>query len=313
MNSPHATAYTKAQGQTHPYEVIDQFKNALRQAGVDAPSDLLADGQLHRCDAIDRRGKHDACYLLFLDGVAAGGFQNWRDGQGWQDWRADIGRTLTTAEQVTQREIIQVAHQQREADDKQRKTEARERASLLLAKADQCIDHLYLTRKGVAPHGIKQAGDRLVIPMRDVYGLLHSLQFIDRQGSKRFLTGGRKRGCFHLIGNLDLAGVMLIAEGYATGATLHEVTAHPVAVSFDAGNLKPVAQAIRAKYPDLKIVICADDDYLTAGNPGITCANEAAQAVGGVVAVPRFGSNRPDHATDFNDLHQLRRNQGASC
>ena len=295
------------------HDVIDEFKSALRQAGIDDPSDLLADGQLHRCDAIYRRGKHDACYLLHLDGIAAGGFQNWRDGQGWQDWCANIGRTLTTAEQVAQREIINAARQQREADDKQRKAEARERASLLLAKADQCIAHLYLTRKGVAPHGIKQTDDRLAIPMRDVDDVLHSLQFIDRQGNKRFLTGGRKRGCFHLIGNHDPAGVMLIAEGYATGATLYEVTGYPLAVSFDAGNLKPVAQALRAKYPDLKIVICADDDYLTAGNPGITCANEAAQAVGGKVAVPRFGSNRPDGATDFNDLAQYHKKVSASC
>ena len=50
------------------------------------------------------------------------------------------------------------------------------------------------------------------------------------------------------------------------------------------------------------MIICADDDAGTEGNPGLTKATEAAQAVDGLLAVPDFGAGRPDGATDFNDL-----------
>src|SRR5437773_12205191 len=98
--------------------------------------------------------------------------------------------------------------------------------------------------------------------------------------------------------------MMCIAEGYTTAASVHQATGHAVAVAIDAGNLEPVAVALRAKYPDLCIVICSDDDYLKADNPGLTNATAAARAVGGLLAVPGFGADRPAFATDFNDLAQ---------
>ena len=75
-----------------------------------------------------------------------------------------------------------------------------------------------------------------------------------------------------------------------------------MAVAFDAGNLEPVARALRAKFPELRLILCADDDSGTPGNPGLTKATAAARAVGGLVAVPDFGPDRPDGAKDFNDL-----------
>ena len=71
---------------------------------------------------------------------------------------------------------------------------------------------------------------------------------------------------------------------------------------FTCRNLEPVARAIRAKLPDARIVVCADDDYRTDGNPGVAHATAAARAVGGALALPHFGADRPDGATDFNDL-----------
>src|SRR5207247_8290229 len=102
---------------------------------------------------------------------------------------------------------------------------------------------------------------------------LHSLQFITPEkpaegSNKLYLAGGRAAGCYHAIGKPN--GVLAVAEGYATAASIHQATGYAVAVAFDAGNLEPVAVALRAKYPELRIVVCADDDYLTAGNPGLT-------------------------------------------
>jgi putative DNA primase/helicase len=144
----------------------------------------------------------------------------------------------------------------------------------------------------------------LVVPVRDAAGALHSLQFIGAGGTKRFLKGGRVAGLHFLIG---VAGkVVCIAEGYATGASIHAATGHTVAVAFNAGNLRPVAAAIRKCHPDARLIVCADDDAGTPGNPGLTHARDAARATGASIAVSTFGADRPAGATDFNDLHRVR-------
>jgi len=102
-----------------------------------------------------------------------------------------------------------------------------------------------------------------------------------------------------------LNGTVCIAEGFATAMSIHEATGHAVAVAFDAANLEPVAKSLRKKFPDVGLILCADDDDKTVGNPGLTKAAEAARAVGGLVAVPDFGADHPEGATDFNDLHQI--------
>ena len=81
-------------------------------------------------------------------------------------------------------------------------------------------------------------------------------------------------GRFHAMGKLGRR--ILIAEGYATAATLHEITGHAVACAFTASNLMPVAEALRKKYPDAVLIIRADDDHTEEGNPGLTNATAAA-------------------------------------
>jgi len=75
-----------------------------------------------------------------------------------------------------------------------------------------------------------------------------------------------------------------------------------VAVAFNSGNLLSVAETLRERFPDIEIVICADDDNRRASNPGLTKAKEAAAQIAANVAVPEFGENRPEKATDFNDM-----------
>ena len=112
----------------------------------------------------------------------------------------------------------------------------------------------------------------------------------------------RVKACYFGIGKPN--GTLCIAEGYATGASIHEATGFAVAIAFNAGNLLPVAKAIRAKFPDMRLIVCRDDDHLTNGNPGLTKATEAARSVGGILAVPEFGDDRRVSATDFNDMAQ---------
>jgi hypothetical protein len=141
----------------------------------------------------------------------------------------------------------------------------------------------------------------LAVPLYDpATNRLWNLQFIGDAGSKKFLTGGRVKGCCFQIG--EPGEVLCVAEGFATGASVHEATGYAVAVAFDCGNLQPVAETMRAQFPNARIVVAADDDYRTAGNPGLRKAREAAAATCGLVAVPDFGADRPADAKDFNDL-----------
>lgn len=303
-------------------DALSQFHGALTRRSIIAPTEILADGRLHRCDAEGKNGKNDATYLLHLDGIPAGGFENHRDGLGWENWRADTGRSPTPAEEAEHRAKVEAARCQREAEQASRHAEARERARRILADSYPAPgDHPYLVKKTIHPNGVKAiqaeqarsiapnlspelSGLLLVIPMW-ADRVLHSLQFIGADTQKRPVTGSRVAGCYYPIGNPKDSAALAICEGFATGASIHEATGYPVAVAFSAGNLMSVAQTMRTKFPDLLLILCADDDYLTARTPGLTKATEAARVVGGVVAVPDFGTDRPDGATDFNDLAQL--------
>ncbi len=169
----------------------------------------------------------------------------------------------------------------------------------------------YLTRKGISQHNLRFAADGcLLVPMRDADGKLWNLQRIfpskPKTGTdKLFLKGGRKTGLMHLLGEPSPTAPILVAEGFATAASLYEITGRPVAVAFDAGNLKPVAIALRKKYPTTVLVICGDDDRQTFAekgfNPGRDKATAAAQAVDGLAIFPE---NLPEGYSDFNDLHQ---------
>jgi putative DNA primase/helicase len=107
-------------------------------------------------------------------------------------------------------------------------------------------------------------------------------------------------GCHFIIGEPN--GVLCIAEGFATAASIFESVGHAVAIGFNAGNLRSVAKDLRGKFRDLRLVICADDDIRAPGNPGMKHARAAAQAVGGFLAVPDFGEDRQGMVSDFNDL-----------
>ena len=173
----------------------------------------------------------------------------------------------------------------------------------------------YLEKKGVKAFGLKEDQGNLIIPLRNVEGELRGFQAIDPDGQKAFATGIEKKGNFHLIGadGKDLSqGEIVLCEGYATGASLHMATGKPVAVAFDSGNLLPVAEAIRDKYPNAAITICADNDHSMKrdGKPynvGVEKARLAAQKVNGKVKVPTFtDKEKAQGLTDFNDLHKAR-------
>lgn len=281
---------------------IEQFSTAIAAAGLPVPESINDDGKIHRFATSGRGIDDSGWYMLHTDGIAAGAFGCWRSGL-QSSWCAKSDNAMSPAERDHHRQRIKAMQAQREADTLAMQLTASDTAAALWSQSDTATAHTYLTVKGIKPHGLKVFADKLLIPLRDHAGKLHSLQSIAPDGDKRFHPGGRVKGCYHSIGKP--AGVLTVCEGYATGASIHECTGQAVAVAFNAGNLEPVALALRAKYPRLKIIIAADDDHLTDGNPGMTKARAAALAVGGLLAVPAFPADRPDKATDFNHLHQL--------
>jgi len=281
-------------------DYMQQFHDAVRATGIEAPEDILADGGLHRFSSNGKRGDNAGWYILHDDGIPAGSFGCWRTDIS-ETWRADLGRKFTQEETREHQRKLESMQQQREAENVARQKDAAIRAGDLWKDAQPEIgDHVYLRNKEVKAHGIRTNGLELIIPMRDTSGAIHSTQTISPKGEKRFFPGGRIQGCYYAIGKPD--GELCIAEGYSTAASIHEATGKAVAVAFNAGNLEPVAKALRSKYPDLKLILCADDDYQTEGNTGISKATSAAKVVDGLLAVPDFGDDRPDGATDFNDM-----------
>lgn len=291
-------------------DAISQFRDAMRAAGLE-PSDAIEPGKLHRFPGVGKRNGNTAGWCKLFDDGLGGCFGDWSSGFS-ENWQAKRDKPFSTVEREAFKRHVAEAQAQAEAERKARQAEAAAKAAAIWnAAAPAPGDHPYLARKGIEAHGARLHNGSLLIPMRES-GVLHSLQFIGADGDKRFLTGGRVAGCYFSIGSTQGAAALCIAEGFATGATIQQATGHPVAVAFNAGNLKAVTQAMRERFPSLPLIVCADDDANTEGNPGLTKASEAARAVGGLLAVPDFGPDRPQGSTDFNDMAAVRELEAVS-
>ena len=227
-----------------PDTIVNDFRDAMLGAGLTPPDHIEADGKVHRFSTNGKRSDAAGWYCLHLDGLPAGIFGDWRQGL-TVTWCSKSDEAMTPAERAAMRETIRALLVQRQADQQRRQEQAKASAMQAWEAAGDCTGHPYLQRKGVHGYGLRQYGGLLMIPLRDTSGTLHSIQTITPDGDKRFQAGGRVRGCYHAIGKP--AGVIVVCEGYATGASIHEVTGHAVAVAFNAGNLQAVAQALHRR------------------------------------------------------------------
>lgn len=302
----------KLSGRPAPREIIEPFKAAMLRAGIEPPEYILLDTPNFVRFRVGNGKGRSGWYRVHTDGIPAGTFGCHRLGVN-ETWCLRRETEVDPAEWAAHQARMAERKRAEEAEEKDRQRRAQARASSWFERSGNADpQHPYLSAKRVSPHGIRQSGDLLLIPAQDVHGAIWSLQTIDPQGSKRFLSGGRKQGCFCPIGLGDKPELILLAEGFATGATLHERTGHPVVVAFDAGNLKSVALALRKRYPRSRVLICGDDDRFKDTNTGREKAREAARdLIGGVGwCVPDFdlgeaGGGEAPEGTDFNDLDRL--------
>lgn len=312
------------------------FIDAMRSAGVaiDTASPggphPVADGKWHRADAIGKKKKRNqhVRYFLHTDGIPAGFFTDVQAGIE-DSWCAKKPATMTKEERDGLKKATEEARRLR-AEERAKEIEAAQAnaAEIMKATVKATPDHGYLTKKGLpvfpglrvlpkaakyTPYGEEEAktvaAGSLVVPAYSAASALMGLQFIRADGGKLFMKGMAKEGSYHPIGRAPTEedGVILISEGYATAARLHIATGYLSVAAWDAGNLGAVAAAIRAKYSRSRIVLCADNDWMTVApveNPGLTKAREAAAKIKAAVCFPTF-TEGDITSTDFDDLAQV--------
>ncbi len=285
------------------------FAVAMHQAGLRVAGPAEMDGKMHRVPVEgDRKGQKSGTFVGHLDGWPAGYIRNHKTGTEIR-WKAD--RPLVQMAPA-ERAAFAAEAARRSAERARERQDTQERAAKvahrLWAAAAPATSHPYLAAKGVRAHGVRQdRRGRLLVPVQGADGRLWGVQRVDVDGSKLFLKGARTEGGHALIGGRPRPGApLLVAEGYATGATLHEATGLPVAIAFNAGNLVAVAKAFRVADPSRPIVIAGDNDHylpmrtVPLPNVGKEKAEAAAAAVGGVAVLPSFPA--ADRGSDWNDL-----------
>ena len=276
------------------------------------------DGNRHRIATTeDKRGEQAGFYVAFLDGRPAGYAKNNRSGEEIR-WTSS-GNVLTVAEREKLKKNYKRIQEEKAAALSSLHEASAQRVQTQLAGLQPVSQATpYMSAKGIQPH--KGAywgadGKTTCLPAQDVDGKVWAMHYIREDGTKRFAKDCRQSGCFHPVGGMEAlkqAPVLVVAEGYATAASLTEVLGFATVAAFDSGNLPSVATALHERYPEKPMVIAGDDDrHLVeklGKNPGREKAEKAAQAVGGEVVFPLFAPGEretaPSKFTDFNDLAQ---------
>lgn len=269
--------------------LTEQFRQAMQEAGIAYSGEIIADGKFHRFHIEGHKlSSKNGVYILHANTFPAGYFKDHRSGIE-EHWRYKDAITHANGFKYKVKESI-----------KWDKIEQHNRHEAAAAKAVhkwKCAlpisnqnEHPYLINKKIQPNGSRLMDRFLVIPVHDQSDRLVSLQTISLTGEKRFLSGGRKQGCFYRLG--EVADTLLICEGFATGASLYETSGKQVIIAFDAGNLLPVAEYFRRSNPRADIIICGDNDLSGVGQEKAT---KAALAIYGKVLIP------PIEGMDWND------------
>lgn len=316
-------------------DIISQFTEFMRSkdCGPENAADIIADDKWRNFRlAGDPVSKKAGSYIFGLkDGFGFGACRNHREGV-THNWHSKADRTYTAEEKAAWKARV-------EADKAARTAEIEagyERAALeaeAVWKAAKAADagHAYLFKKGISPARLRQDGADLLVPMKDSDNKLWGYQRITPDGDKYFLAGSRVVGCYDSLPGSG-TDVLVIAEGRATAAAIAESTGLSVVAAFTAGNLRPVAHALRKKYPKARLLVAADNDqwafkggkkpdgldskavqgddprwkeWRDAGllyNTGREKSAQAAAACGGFSIWPDIPENDKDKRNDFNDV-----------
>ena len=304
------------------FEIEAQLLDFMRSLHIEPIANIsfVFDGNIHRYKVTGDKGSETAgAYCIWTEYWPAGWLYNWRTGEhsSWCFNRDNLQKEKRDALSDSEyQELLKKAkHAQAKMIEelKLKQLEASDRArSFFNTLPPAPDDHSYLVHKNVPNYGLHYRNDlkQLAVPLRNIKGDIQSLQWIDQEGNKLFFKDAPTKAAFFSIG-LNLLSQeqfsnapILIGEGYATAATVYELTGFPVIAAMTCHNLTLVAQAINNKFPLHKIIFIADNDHLTDDNPGLSCAQEASSYIkNSSVLSPEF--SKSETGTDWNDFFLL--------
>lgn len=245
----------------------------------------------------DRAGKRSGWYVIHEEqGLLYGALGNWRSDHTYVKF---TGRDERSIDSDLMRQIREKQEaRRREAAEIQRK-KAAEAAELVKWLKPASAEHPYLLRKQIGPNGALAMGSAILLPISDLAGNVISAQEIDIDGGKDFRQGCTTKGVYVLGGPTPC---YVICEGFATGASIYEATGMRVYVTFNAGNMAAMANAIadhEGKNGGARAVIAGDNDKPNSMGEtiGQKKAQQAADAIGGaLVLIPE------EEGADWNDI-----------
>lgn len=297
-------------------EVYDAFVSWLVELGIPPASGerVLLDGLKHRYAIQGDRGvQRNGEYRVYLDERPAGYAKSFsaKHGVDYAVWSyLKPGESPWTEEQ--RREYMRQRDAAHEAARQEKELSQARAVQLAVTKWKQATEaspkHGYFRRKGLDQFGrtwgARLLGADLIIPVRNAEGKIQTIQTISADGQKKFQAGAPLRGGVCFIGGDEQGGSeVFLAEGFATGATVHEATGRPVCVCFDCGNLVAAAATLRERFPG-RLVTAADNDRDTnKGNAGMAAAFKLLEEYGIPFTAPEFRAG--EKGTDWNDYNAI--------
>lgn len=282
-----------------------QIIREMQHNNIQPPDDIIMDGQIHRFRSGTKgkggHGDKTGWYVFFNSGIVAGTFGCWRAGVEIH-FKANIGRTLTVQEEMAFTRRMSEAKALRDAEiAKSRESSASIVETIWNEGTHATKEHGYLVKKNIKPHGARVTGDgRLMLPLLDTEGKISSIQYISVDGDKKYHPSGATGERFWSLG--DETNTIYIAEGFATAATIHEVTGKKTIIAYSASNLVNVTKIMVEQYPKHEIVIVADNDD---SGTGLKFAYQARDKFGVKVIAPPILGDANDYFNAGGDLSLL--------
>jgi putative DNA primase/helicase len=290
------------------WDIMQAFQSDIVNFGLTPPENITT-SQIFRCRAEGKKSGYPGWGIIHMnpDGTAGGCIGMWGGDKQNVFYRNDGGRIghndLSPEQRTAFQKQMDEARTRLKAEIAAKQKQAAGTARRIWEKSRPADPgHPYLINKGIEAHGIRQAGQVLIVPLYIAAGSFVSLQRIFPNGSKRHHPGGQVKGCFYSIGDPAKSDIIYICEGFATGASVHQATGQAVFIAFTANNLEAVTGIAKKRHPEKQIIIASDNDIETAkrrpdiGNPGRKAAEAAAAAHGVEMCICPIDS-------DFNDLH----------
>ncbi|ECR1870302.1 hypothetical protein F0N34_08865 [Campylobacter jejuni] len=310
-------------------EVLTAFKSALENQGLIIEGLPIMDGKIHRVKTTNDKGREmSGAYSGFLDEYPAGFIQNFKTGikENWKMPLENAKQNIVSYQTPSQKRL----HNSTSNNTKQDILELQQKTALKIEEEYNQANwahsnHPYLKKKGFSENFYLKQDNKgsLLIPLKDENGKLWSVQRIFPNGDKIIGViktkeekeqgieySAKKSGCFHLIGakNLEYCKEFIIAEGFATAATIYKALNKPVIMGIDAGNLSKIVETLKNKFQNTPITLIADNDKKRElkglSNVGVETAKEIQQKFSDIkVIIPKISNQEAEQGiSDFNDI-----------